>query len=190
MKSDVLDALIEDDKARTVFFKACLKKLNLRVDEEEQAVPALTSIHLSSLDSSDVTKLLASMEVIKTSDGENYIKGEHDAFHIDKPSSAWSMKRLTEEVLDIWPAADKPTPKIEDSTDDIIDAGEVVQNIIMHENARPSAKETPHFDHAAYYTNLEAYNPSIGSPDSTYLQFGRYLMYGEVITSTSTLLEK
>ncbi len=190
MKSDVLDALIEDDKARTVFFKACLKKLNLRVDDEEQAVPALTAIHLSSVDSSDVTKLLASMEVIKTSDGEKYINGEQDVFHVEKPSSAWSMDRLTEEVLDIWPAIDKSAPKVEDSTEYIIHPGEVVKNIIMHDNALPSAKETPHFDHAAYYANLVAYNSSIGSPDSKHLQFGRYLMYGEVITSTSTLLEK
>lgn len=52
-------------------------------------------------------------------------------------------------------------------------------HVVPHLGDVPSAETTPYFDHQLYYDNLRAKD-----------QQGETLLYGEVLTSTSTLLDK
>ncbi|EUC47399.1 hypothetical protein COCMIDRAFT_90241 [Bipolaris oryzae ATCC 44560] len=70
--------------------------------------------------------------------------------------------------------------------DQIVEYEKVVKVVIPHEKALPSTKDTP-FHHEAYYANLHHYHNKLRNPAAS---FGKHLIYGEVVTSTNTLLEK
>ncbi|EON67818.1 biotin-[acetyl-CoA-carboxylase] ligase [Coniosporium apollinis CBS 100218] len=184
----VVDAVAADEKPRTDFLKACLTKLGLKVNQEEQAVPSLSRLHLSTHKPSDVAELVSSwQEIITLSDGEEYIKGENDTFHLEKPDR-WSMSTLTQAVASVLPgAAGKEKDNAEEDQAGLIDYDKVVKRIVAHETELPSNKETPYFNHYAYFANLQHYQHELRDSDPA---FGKYILYGEVVTSTNTLLEK
>ncbi|KAL9094733.1 MAG: hypothetical protein Q9165_003003 [Trypethelium subeluteriae] len=200
----IIDALLADDKMRIDFLKACLLKLGLQVNQEEQGIPSLSRLHLCATNPSEVAELLSSWEaIITTEDGEEYIKGEHDIFHIHKRST-WSTHTLKNAVTNITVPASatenlfgEPKQKADLHHDDggtgtepaglTPDSEEVVKTLIAHEDDEPANKETPYFNHAAYFANLVRYNEINRDSDR---EFGRYLLYGEVVTSTNTILEK
>lgn len=186
----IVDALAQDDKQRTDFLKACLIKLGLQVNQEAQAVPSLSRLHLTSSNPSDVAELVSTWsDVITLEKGEEHIKGENDTFHLEKPSS-WSMSTLTKAVTSIIPGAagESEEGKTDgDTADRILDFDAVVKRLVPHETDRPSSKDTPYWNHDAFYSNLAAYQSRTRDTDG---DFGRYLLYGEVVTSTNTILEK
>ncbi|TKA65889.1 hypothetical protein B0A49_09591 [Cryomyces minteri] len=205
-----VDALALDDKPRTDFFKACLAKLGVRVNQDEQAVPSLSRLHLSSTHASDVSELVASWyDIISHEEGgTEYIKGENDTFLLEKPN-AWSMGSMVREVTQVGadalpetvgtklpglasssPSMETKTTQADETTsspDRILDYDKVVKHMVVHETALPDSKETPYFNHHAFFANLKHYNSKRRDSKE---EFGKYLLYGEVVTSTSTLLEK
>jgi len=191
--SKVVDALAEDDEARTNFLKACLAKLGLETSQETTSVPSLSRMHLSSLHHEEVLDLLASWkEIITVHDGEEYIKGENDTFHIEKQSSRWSfhslLKTLPSSVLPGDSQNNTQADQMDGTSDDrILDYDAITKCIIPHETSWPGGKETPYFNHHAFYANLERYQDERSSEAES---FGNVLLYGEVVTSTNTLLEK
>jgi biotin--protein ligase len=70
--------------------------------------------------------------------------------------------------------------------DNILDYSKIVKRIAAHEEAWPEPKETPYFNHAVYYSSLQEYRERDGDAET----WGDAFMYGEVVTSTNTLLEK
>ncbi|KAI9704500.1 MAG: biotin holocarboxylase synthetase [Bogoriella megaspora] len=197
--SKVVEDLRADDKLRADFFKSCLLKLGLRVAQEEQEVPSLSRLHLCSSQASEVADLVSSWaDLITTEAGEEYIKGEQDIFHLQKPFR-WSMRAVKDAVTktaaiittDSSNEAQKPDPdhgsgSSEDNpAEEVANNNIVIKTVVAHDDAEPSNKETPYFNHAAYFSNLASYN--VKNSDYT---FGRYLLYGEVVTSTNTILEK
>jgi biotin--protein ligase len=178
----VFDALEQDDKLRVDFFKACLMKLGLQVNQAEQSVPSLSRLHLSSILPTESAELVSSLEEAITKEGdEEYIKGENDTFLIEKPER-WSMGALKEAI------SGSAEEKADDgSSDSILDYNSIIKRIIPHEQEWPSSKETPYFNHHAYFANLTHY---IQKTNGTEGWFGKHLLYGEVVTSTSTMLEK
>ena len=189
----IIDALLADDKMRTDFVKACLLKLGLQVNQEEQGIPSLSRLHLCSTKPTEVAELVSSWkEIITIKEGEEYIKGERDTFHIHK-SSTWSMRAIRETVVG---GAEAIVPGVANTSDLQVDgpAGsitadpdKVVKTLVVHEDDEPTNKETPYFNHAAYFANLKRYNESFRDDEG---MFGKYLLYGEVVTSTNTILEK
>lgn len=180
---EVVDRLQEDDGLRVDFLKACLTKLGLTVNRDEHPVPSLSRLHLSSLRSSDVSALRKSLrDIIVVDDGEEYIKGEHDTFHLQK-SATWSTGNLSKNLdgKDDGKTDDEPL-----ANDRILDYSEIVKHVLLHEDELPPCKETASFNHHAFYSNLKAYQATTGVSGA----FGRYLLFGEVVTSTSTMLEK
>ncbi|KAE9987898.1 hypothetical protein EG328_001325 [Venturia inaequalis] len=174
----VFEALEEDDKLRVDFFKACLVKLGLQVNQAEQSVPSLSRLHLSSILPTETAELVASLEEVITKTGdEEYINGENDTFLIEKPER-WSMDALKEAISG---SAE------EDTEDTILDYNAVTKRVVPHEEEWPTSKETPYFNHHAYFANLAHY---IQKTNGTEGWFGKHLLYGEVVTSTSTMLEK
>ncbi|PGH01581.1 biotin-[acetyl-CoA-carboxylase] ligase [Blastomyces parvus] len=177
----VVDALAADDEARVDFLKACLTKLGLQVNQDSAAVPSLSRLHLSSLGPQGGAGLLSALrDIITVTDGEEYIKDDTDTFHLEKPSSM-GMKELSESL----PAETAKTDQGGDS-DKIVDYSSVIKEVVVHEDI-PSSKSTPSFNHHAYYGNLKEYRTQ--SKEHIH-EFGSNILYGEVVTSTNTLLEK
>jgi biotin--protein ligase len=187
-------ALAADEAARTNFLKACLTKLGLEVSQEPSAVPSLSKLHLSALDPQDAGGLVHSWgEIISKEDGEELIRAENDAFHIEHEDTRWSLKELQSAVGAVLPADKAPEngttteETVEGSDEDgIIDYNAVVKTLVCHEEAWPEPKETPYFNHHVFYSSLREYRRREREAD----EWGETLMYGEVVTSTNTLLEK
>jgi biotin--protein ligase len=180
----VVDALAQDDKPRTDFLKACLVKLGLQVNQDQNTVPSLSRLHLTSLRPSNTSQILDALrDIITTEDGEEYIKDENDTFHLERPS-AWSTGSLAGALFEI---TDGKTDVADSDEDRILDYRDIVKRLIVHDKDHPSSKETPYFNHHAYYANIQYYH-SLG--EGTDPAFGRNLLYGEVVTSTNTMLEK
>lgn len=183
--SDVIKALAEDEKHRMDFIKACLTKLGLTVSGE-QNVPSLSYLHLSSSDPADTSGVISSLSHLFNEDehGESFLKDENDTFHILKPST-WRMQDLSE-ALPSESQTKEHTDSGDDSSDRIVDYNTVTKHIIVHEDDYPESKTTPYFNHKAFYSNLHTYQSH--TPGAS--NFGAHLLYGEVVTSTNTLLEK
>ncbi|KAA8650483.1 hypothetical protein EYZ11_007660 [Aspergillus tanneri] len=168
----IVDALAEDDRARTDFLKACLGKLGLQVAQSTTTVPSLSSMHLSALNPADTAQIVSSLQEIITTEGEEeYVKDENDTFRIEKPGT-WSFNALGESL------PERP--------EGIVDYNAITKRIVVHDEV-PSTKTTPYFNHNAYYSNLRRYQ-SLSKEGAS--EFGSTLMYGEVVTSTNTVLEK
>ncbi|CAN9148449.1 unnamed protein product [Alternaria alternata] len=221
----IINDIAATDATRLAFMRLILGKLGLQVNEQEQAVPSLSRLHLTAYSLADVSDLVATWsEIITMMDGDEYIKGENDVFRIEKEGTAWSVKELKRAVsamseklptlASVTNSNEKsveeqgqekeddskkkrgktPEEEIHDcieytantSPDEIVDYAKIVKVIIPHEKALPSAQETP-FHHDAFYANLHHYHTKLRNPDAS---FGNHLMYGEVVTSTNTLLEK
>lgn len=180
----MVDALARDDKARIDFLKACLAKLGLQVNQDQITVPSLSRLHLTSMHPSDTSNVIESLrEIISTEEGEEYIKDENDIFHLEKPAT-WSMGSL---VGALSPGSNKKTDHKDDAEDRILDYSAVVKRLVIHDKDHPASKETPYFNHHAYYANLKHYQTL---EESVNTDFGKHLLYGEVVTSTNTMLEK
>lgn len=179
----VVDELTEDDPGRAAFLKACLTKLGLSVDQGETPVPSLSRLHLSSLDSSAMSALLARLQNVIVSDlGEEWLEGENDMFQFLRAPN-FSMGSMDHSLQR---EESKRTDDHSMSSDIGLDYKDVVKHVLVHEEEHPTGKDTPYFNHHAFFSNLKHYQSSIDIPGD----FGRCLLYGEVVTSTSTMLEK
>ncbi|TLD06229.1 uncharacterized protein PgNI_08915 [Pyricularia grisea] len=175
----ILD-LEADEQARIAFLRAALMKTGLEVVQDPVGtVPSLSSLHLSSANHQEVGDVLYSLGNVLTeqSDGTELIKAEINSFRVVNPSSTktWDMSSLSNAVNDSDP---KPDKRETDINDQLI--------VFAHEDSWPQHKETPHFDHELYYSSLSRYRRK--ERDSR--DWGTTLMYGEVVTSTNTMLEK
>ncbi|KAK7705603.1 biotin holocarboxylase synthetase [Diaporthe eres] len=190
---ELIKSLAEDDDHRTSFLKACLTKLGLQVSHEGSSVPSLSKLHLSALDPQEVGGLVTSFSDIITRDenNEEIIKDGNDAFHIEHPDSRWSVNELRDalhsaHVDDKDGNAAKYDPSRVTGIDGLIDYNKVLKTIVPHEASWPEPKETPYFNHHDYYSSLQEFRRR----ETESYEWGDSLMYGEVVTSTNTLLEK
>ncbi|CAI4213441.1 unnamed protein product [Parascedosporium putredinis] len=158
-------------RGRVKFLQACLSKLGLEVDETEAMMPSLSSLHLSALNPSEVDEMLHDWEDIIARDdrGEEFIKCENDTFHVEKKDSRW-----------------EPTASESAVAGGIVDYTTIVKRVVPHGEAWPDVKETPSFHHNVFYTSLQSYRDMEPAAE----EWGNQIMYGEVVTSTNTVLEK
>lgn len=187
----LIEVLAADDEHRTNFLKACLTKLDLQVNHENTSIPSLSKIHLSALDPQDVGGLLTSLDPIITKDdaGEELIQGENDTFHIEHTDSRWSVTDLRSALVSTYDdsKAAKYDPARAAAVDGLVDYNLVPKTIVPHDDAWPEPKETPYFHHGDYFSSLQEFRRRC-EPDA--YKWGDVLLYGEVVTSTNTLLEK
>ncbi|KAL8897851.1 MAG: hypothetical protein Q9192_002385 [Flavoplaca navasiana] len=187
----IVKALKEDDQQRIDFLKACLLKLGLQVSQEETAIPSLSRLHLSSVETDDMSRLLEALkDIIIERDGEQYIEDENDTFHLEKPSR-WSLASVGDTPTRMTDgSSDHREEEEEEAEKDqakIIEYDKIVKRLLIHDTGQPESKDTPYFNHHAYVANLKYYQDQSQSSGRT---FGKELLYGEVVTSTNTLLEK
>lgn len=167
------------DESRVSFLKACLGKLGLEANTTTQTVPSLSTLHLSSIDNTQVTEMLCSWEAIMDKEnGEELIRGEADTFCIQSQDSNLDMGTLQTSL-----PQDEEAKTNEDGA---VDYKSVVKKIITHEKSLPTTKQTPHFNHRLYYSSLKMFQLVEDNAES----WGNMLLYGDVVTSTNTLLEK
>lgn len=172
----VVDALAADDKERTDFLKACLSKLGLQVTQETTTVPSLSSLHMSGLDAEGPLDILSSLGGAFTQEGQTeYLKDENDTFRIERPGT-WNLNDLGESLLG---GTSEPS-------EGIVDYQAIIKRLVIHDEL-PSSKLTPYFNHHAFYATLRQYQSESREGAS---EFGSNLLYGEVLTSTNTILEK
>lgn len=139
----------------------------------------MSNLHLSSINNTEVTEVLCSWEsVIEKEAGRELIRGEADTFQIHTEQSTLDLDKLKDSL----PGADKSKGSEIGGADHEF----ATKSIIAHESILPSVKETPHFDHKLYYSSLKGFQ--LLEKDAE--DWGKLLMYGEVVTSTNTLLEK
>ncbi|PYH87340.1 biotin apo-protein ligase, partial [Aspergillus ellipticus CBS 707.79] len=166
----LIQSLEADDKARTDFLKACLVKLGLQVTQSTTTVPSLSSLHLSAQEPTATADMLAAWgELITKDGGEERLKDDNDTFRIERPG-AWNLSQLEESL----------------PTEGIVDYNAIIKRLVVHDDV-PSSKLTPSFNHHAFYANLRQYQ---GQSREGATEFGAHLVYGEVVTSTNTILEK
>ena len=181
----MVDTLANDEKHCMDFVKACLEKVGLQVSNQ-QHVPSLSRIHLSSLNPADTPILMQTIaDAVTAEDGEEYIRGENDTFHLVNPST-WKMSSLKDALL-----GKEQIGQIDGGDDEegIIDYNAVIKEVIVHKEDYPLTKQTPYFNHNAFYANLKYHNEKERKNEDD-IVFGNNLLYGEVVTSTNTLLEK
>lgn len=192
----LMAAVAEDDQRRTNFLKACLTKLGLEINAENTSIPSLSKLHLSALDPPEVDGLLTALSSIITKDenGDELIKGENDTFHLENPESRWSVADLQSALQSSRISTSGQTdPKINidpataASIDGLTNYNLAPKAVTSHPTAWPDAKETPYFHHADFYSSLREFRRRC---ESDAYDWGDNLLYGEVVTSTNTLLEK
>ena len=182
---DVIQALADDEKNRMDFIKACLTMLGLTVSDE-QNVPSLSYLHLSSSVPADTADVISSLNhlIEKNGDDEEFLKDDNDTFHIVRPST-WKMDDLAKTLPGKTETKEAADPT-DGSSDRIVDYNTVTKHVIVHDNDYPESKSTPYFNHNAFYANLHHYQSQLPGAAN----FGAHLLYGEVVTSTNTMLEK
>ncbi|KAF6816364.1 biotin-protein ligase ligase [Colletotrichum sojae] len=171
--ASLVSSLAAADATRVSFLRACLTRLGLELSADASGPPSLSRLHLTSANHSEVAEVLASWEeaITRTPEGDEYIHGEHDVFRIEKASSRWDVDELREALPE---------------SGGVPDYDGVVKVIVPHEESWPDAKETPCFNHRLFYNSLKTYRER--EPDAE--EWGDTLMYGEVVTSTNTLMDK
>lgn len=156
--------------------KACLSKLGLQVAQDSSIVPSLSSLHISGQDANKSLEILSLLAPDLTHENKNeYLKDENDTFRIERPGT-WNLSDLEEALPD---GESKPT-------EGIVDYQAITKRLVFHDDL-PSSKLTPYFNHHAFFSNLKQYQSESREGAS---EFGSNLMYGEVVTSTNTILEK
>ena len=182
--SKMVEELAEDDKQRTDFLKACLTKLGLQISQDQNAVPSLSRLHLSSLQPSQTSEVLASLQnIITVEDDEEYVKDDNDTFLIERPSS-WSSGHVAGSSSN---EIGEETDRLDANEDRILNYSEILKRIVVHDDEHPQSKQTPYFNHHAFFANLSHYQSQSAEREG---EFGEHLLYGEVVTSTNTILEK
>lgn len=187
----MVEDLIEGDNLRESFMKACLTKMGLLVAIETSTVPILSALHISSLHNIEVSELFEDLRSDMTvEEGEHFVEGENDTFLIEKNISPLSLHSLDASLPQASSEAkdEAETDQLRSGQDEKnIDYNKVLKRLVFHDGGWPHNNETPRFNHTAFYSDLVDYQDESGSRAE---EFGKVIMYGDVVTSTNTLLEK
>jgi biotin--protein ligase len=176
---ELVAKLAANDRSRLSFLNACLSKLGLEVNHGGAAIPPLSSLHLSSLNHIELVQLLQSWEdIIDQEDGQKLIKGEGNVFNLQDAESYLDVDSLRTSLSGM--------EKYTNNGYGFTGADSASKKIIAHGKEYPQSKHTPQFKHGLYYSSLDSYRQQERDARS----WGSVLMYGEVLMSTNTLLEK
>ena len=203
---ELIDKVTEDHEKQVGVLKGMLRRLRLKVSQEAYMIPRLAVLHLTSVYPEDVGSLLENLRAagLATKEGDKeMIVAENDTFIIEDGGKNLSLSKLSlkgtpslgndtqdggGEDENGEPQANKSDgPESYAESDKIIDYNKVIKTIHAHPTIQPSKSLTPYFNHHLYYKSLTTYRSQSRLSPS---QFGSFLLYGEVVTSTSTMLDK
>ncbi|KAK9481315.1 biotin-protein ligase [Lipomyces japonicus] len=176
---DLMQKLVTDNHKRLIFLKALLRKAGLKVNSgvTDDSVPELTPIHATGIHTGLVEslwhKLKSNKGLVQADGNELKIFGENDTFAF---TEAGDSPFNLSDIRNHLPERDEEPA----------DLNKVTKNVILYDHETkhiPASRDTPYFDLNLYYNTLR---PSISSNQT----FGSIILYSEVITSTSTILDK
>ncbi|KFH71359.1 hypothetical protein MVEG_01658 [Podila verticillata NRRL 6337] len=179
---NVVTRLMEKEHERRILLRSVLSKMGLKLSTMETStsttsilppgaipgIPALTPLYLASIQPSLTSKLAATLYDMTQIDNE--IKEANDTFHL-VPSPLHPIPVHT------------PTTLPENSDGDFEET--VTKNIVLCTDGPPAASLTPEFDMGNFFNHLQL----VRQQDPSF-RFGSSLMYGQVVTSTQTMLDK
>ncbi|KAK6341754.1 biotin holocarboxylase synthetase, variant 2 [Orbilia brochopaga] len=175
----VLRRLQENENLRVKFVSSLLKLLGLRINDQNTELPqGQMQLHLSCLEFVDAQLLqetLTSMaKPIGDTTNHNIIDSENDVFILEtQPPVSNTHTAL--------PTSAHLTAQLDE-----IGNGKSAFRLKLHAQSWPTSEETPLFNIPNYFRYLRAEQSRM--PNA--LNFGTSLLYGEVVTSTNTILEK
>lgn len=164
----VIKTLKSTNKARVDFLRACLSILEVKVNEKDYDMPRLTPLYLHSIDCESADHLISSMERNIGYQIQNIMDVGADKFAINK-TSEYPNNSVNDEAL-------YEDPQL------------AIKNIYLCEASLPSKSLTPYFDMSAFEKYLKEFYEST-EQKITRESLGNTFMYGEVLTSTSVLMD-
>jgi len=169
----LVDDLAADDHIRVQFLTACLTKLGLRVNTESDEVPSLSELHLTSIDLAIVPQIIEKLqEIITSEDDIDVVMGENDKFIFEKAGSV---------------SQHLPSEQSANAVGGVPDYNKIPKHVKVYNDGYPAARDTPWFNHEIYYKSLRIAQDRSERDVSL---FGSSILYGSVVTSTSTMLDK
>ncbi|KAF9904260.1 biotin holocarboxylase synthetase [Lobosporangium transversale] len=206
---NVVTRLMEREHERRIFLRSVLAKMGLKVSQPEptnittvtsapngsalpsgmcqSGVPAITSLYLTSIDPSYTAELSRILSRLANAEGQ--IQEANDTFQlVPSPHHPVPVHTLTTIETEEGEAEEK-----------------ITKNIVLCPDEPPPTALTPEFDMGRYFRHLRQVRQQINetetqmghysqrspfsSRDNEYT-FGNSLMYGQVVTSTQTMLDK
>ena len=164
------DEYATKEVSRQSLLRSTLAMLNLDVSDVPAPPPRLLPLFLTSDKRENLASTLSSLSSIKTGATQSSIeiKDRHDRFvlhNFDQTSIVWSQARSTP------------------GTSDAEELQLAPKDVIVCTEGVPARNLTPLFDVAAYFRKLR----TTRNPPTP---FGDILLYGEIVTSTQTMLDK
>jgi biotin--protein ligase len=167
-RNQVTEIIDQSENERLKFLAGVLKKMGLKVNEGDSvpAIPRLSRLKLTSSRPERLKMIVQSMIENIGLDENNVLQGSNDPFRICD-SKDTTFKEEHENNDD------------GDQDEEQADLNKVVKAMdVYYDGSYPDPRETPHFNHKLYFDELSTN------------EMGQVLQYGEVVTSTSTMLEK
>ncbi|ODQ66161.1 class II aaRS and biotin synthetase [Nadsonia fulvescens var. elongata DSM 6958] len=180
--NQIIQDLLPYDSQRFDFVRACFNKLGLRVGPKaEMTIPHLTRMKLSSINVGDTDRLIASLKQFATQSSNKSFKlschSNDFVFHYDEDLETLETSSTSEMS----------------STDETQEDKKISLDVdVFHQGSDniPDARSTPHFNHYLYYSTLQQlHSTNPATKFAAYPKFGAMVLYSEVITSTSTIME-
>lgn len=166
---NMVSKLNENVEGRVDFLRHCLLKMGLRVNFADNPVPKLSRLALTATSPPLVENLVRILQSEVGFEGpqNNLLKGSNDTFRLTDAQQSLFSETVSDEECE--------------------DPNDAIKQVDVYFSGYPSHRETPHFNHETYYDKLQSIHRA--SPHLAG-DLGKILLYGEVVTSTSTMLDK
>ncbi|KAF9949602.1 biotin holocarboxylase synthetase [Mortierella alpina] len=184
---NIVTRLLEKENERRTFLRSVLTKMGLKMSQPEpsaavsssvilppgaiQGIPALSPLFLASIQPSFTSTLTSVFTGLANANHD--IQEVNDTFHL-VPSPQHPIPVHTPTVTE---------------TEEGEGEEKITKNIVICQAGPPSSSQTPEFDMGAFFQHLQHIRQRGHDPFSSF-RFGNSLMYGQVVTSTQTMLDK
>ncbi|KAF9125920.1 biotin holocarboxylase synthetase [Linnemannia schmuckeri] len=184
---NVVSRLLETDQQRLLLVRSLLKKLGLKLSQPEVSqaaatqdatpialppgailgIPDLTPLYLASVEPAYTTLLAHSLRSIATPEGL-----------IKEPNDTFQLIASPQHTIPVHTSTLSETAEGESEE-------KVIKNLVVCHDGGPPASTTPQFVMSDYFQHLKKIRPP-----TQQFTFGNSLLYGEVVSSTQTMLDK
>ncbi|KAL1920953.1 uncharacterized protein VTP21DRAFT_11588 [Calcarisporiella thermophila] len=162
--SGVIERLRADDLCREHFLRTILDDIGLHVTKENTQIPLLTPLYLLS----EVPQLSEQLglQLKRIGETNGLIRCSNDNFQLVENTDQSYLLEITEAE------SGKPKP------------------LVVCRGGPPNPALLPYFDAGEYFQRLSEYRQNARQLFAPDMEFGSVVLYGEVVTSTQTILEK
>lgn len=176
--TSMLNSLVENNKHRFTFLRGVLRKMGMKVNTDPVPIPGLSRLSLTSSYPPRLIYLIENLQRDLAGEDKQLLKGNTDTFRL------WdSRKNVFRETT----ATAGTFANIISSSDSGVDLDSIIKEVDVFYTGLPEGRMTSGFNHELYYNNLRQFQKLLkGSTE----ELGTILLYGEVVTSTSTMLYK